>query len=288
MADSYTDNFSFTKPELDASDGTWDEKLNANFDSIDDEVGRASIWLHKDAAYTAQPRERILADTSGAAWTLTLPASPSTGDMVEVQDAAGTWADENLTVDGNGTDIEGAATFLGAASGDRCTLTFNGTQWVRRGSAVVRLPLEFVTKATIDTPVNAVDLELPDDSNHVLIQISGLAANTAVTENIFLRTSADGGITFASGATDYDDADSKISATNISDTDTCTYEIKIVDHNRADVRTSVHSTRFGEGYSLEHGWRSAEDVATHVRIYCGTSRLFTSGTFLMYKYVDLG
>lgn len=52
---------------------------------------------------------RVLADTSGAAFTLTLPASPAVGDWVEIWDVTGDFNTNNLTVGRNGENIEGAA-----------------------------------------------------------------------------------------------------------------------------------------------------------------------------------
>ena len=52
---------------------------------------------------------RCLGDTSGGAFTLTLPASPSVGDWVEVWDTTGDFSTNNLTIARNGENIEGAA-----------------------------------------------------------------------------------------------------------------------------------------------------------------------------------
>lgn len=49
------------------------------------------------------------ADTSAAAFTVTLPATPQAGDRVGLNDAAWTWAQKNLTVNTNGKKIEGQA-----------------------------------------------------------------------------------------------------------------------------------------------------------------------------------
>ena len=57
--------------------------------------------------YTAGKNEYIFADTSSSSWTLTLPASPSLGDIVSLNDLAGTWDINNLTVARNGHNING-------------------------------------------------------------------------------------------------------------------------------------------------------------------------------------
>lgn len=69
----------------------------------------ASFALTKTTTYTAVAGDRLLADTSGGAFTITLPASPSVGDApILLRDLAGTFATNNLTLDRNGNKIEGA------------------------------------------------------------------------------------------------------------------------------------------------------------------------------------
>ena len=48
-------------------------------------------------------------DTSGSAFNVTLPSSPSAGNVVAVADYANTWDTNNLTIARNGSNIEGAA-----------------------------------------------------------------------------------------------------------------------------------------------------------------------------------
>lgn len=62
-------------------------------------------WTIKTGAYAAISGDRLLADTSAAAFTLTLPASGT----VEVQDRAGTWPTKNLTINPGGGSIRGCA-----------------------------------------------------------------------------------------------------------------------------------------------------------------------------------
>lgn len=59
------------------------------------------------ATTTAVINQGYLCDTSGGAFTLTLPASPSAGDVVEWKDAAGTFHQYNLTLGRNGKKIMG-------------------------------------------------------------------------------------------------------------------------------------------------------------------------------------
>jgi len=63
----------------------------------------------KTATYTAAANEYVPCDTTSAAWTLTLPASPSAGDMVGVADYAGSFSTNNLTVSRNSLKINGAS-----------------------------------------------------------------------------------------------------------------------------------------------------------------------------------
>jgi len=63
----------------------------------------SSKVVRKTTTYTAVDGDRVLANTSGSAWTLTLPDS----GCVEVIDAAGTWETNNLTVDPGTNTIRG-------------------------------------------------------------------------------------------------------------------------------------------------------------------------------------
>jgi hypothetical protein len=63
---------------------------------------------------TADPNPAVtgvgyFADTTSAAFTITLPSSPSAGAVVGIADYANTFATNNLTVDRNGSNIGGAA-----------------------------------------------------------------------------------------------------------------------------------------------------------------------------------
>lgn len=65
--------------------------------------------VFKTAAYTASAGELVLCDTSGGAFTITLPASPSDADRVAIADVAGSAATNNITVGRNAETINGDA-----------------------------------------------------------------------------------------------------------------------------------------------------------------------------------
>ena len=65
-------------------------------------------WNIQTSAYLAVAGDRIMADTTSAAFTITLPASPSANDRVIISDAAGTFATHNLTVAYNGNKLMGS------------------------------------------------------------------------------------------------------------------------------------------------------------------------------------
>lgn len=62
--------------------------------------------------YTAVNGDRIFADSSAGAFTITLPPNPSMGDRIVFYDAENTWDTNNVTVGRNGKNIDGAAADL--------------------------------------------------------------------------------------------------------------------------------------------------------------------------------
>lgn len=66
---------------------------------------------------------------TGAATTVTLPASPSAGRVLVVKDGKGDAASNNITVSGNGKNIDGAASVTIGTNYDVRRLVYNGTQW---------------------------------------------------------------------------------------------------------------------------------------------------------------
>ena len=80
------------------------------------DAGGTSWQAVKTTTYTAVAGQGIFANTSGGAWTLTLPSSPSIGDEVAVVDYAGTFDTNNLTIDRNGKNIQGSAANLTVAT----------------------------------------------------------------------------------------------------------------------------------------------------------------------------
>lgn len=83
----------------------------------------------KAEAYTAQAGERVAADLSGGAWTLSLPEVPVGGDTVIVAIIGGDVTSNNLTISGNGTLINGEATISHDVPFATISLIFNGTEW---------------------------------------------------------------------------------------------------------------------------------------------------------------
>ena len=98
-----------------AADGTADQILTTDGSgnlSFVDNSGGTDWQAVKTTTYTAAAGEGVFADTSGGAWTLTLPASPTIGDEVSFVDYAGTFDTNALTIGRNSENIQGAAADL--------------------------------------------------------------------------------------------------------------------------------------------------------------------------------
>ena len=84
----------------------------------------------KTANYTAADKDGILADTSGGAFTVTLPATPSAGAQIIVADPGDDWGTNNLTIGRNGSTIEGVSEDLVCdIAGVSVQLIYDGTTW---------------------------------------------------------------------------------------------------------------------------------------------------------------
>lgn len=87
-------------------------------------------WITKSSAYTAVPGDQILADTSSAAFTITLPASPVSGWSVQFADGGSDWSSNNLTIGRNSETIMGLSEDMAAdITNASFTLVYNGSDW---------------------------------------------------------------------------------------------------------------------------------------------------------------
>jgi hypothetical protein len=155
--------------------GSANQVLRINSGGTEGEWGDASggvTYLSKTANYTASANEGILSDTSGGAFTVTLPVSPSEGDVVIINDAAGSWNTNNLTVERNGSTIDGDAENM-TLDVDNASVEFiyDGATWgVYAGAGLVTSSAtydktEFTATAgqtsfTVDYKVGFVDVYL--------------------------------------------------------------------------------------------------------------------------------
>jgi hypothetical protein len=90
--------------------------------SFVDNTGGTSWVAVKTSGFTAVAGEGYFCDTSSAAFTATLPATPTLGDEVTFVDYAGTFDTNNLTVGRNSENIQGSAADL-TVSVERAGLT---------------------------------------------------------------------------------------------------------------------------------------------------------------------
>ncbi len=86
-------------------------------------------YSRKTANYTAVNGDLLIADTTAGTFTITLPATPSTGNYIRVADG-NNWETTNLTIARNGSTIEGSATDLTLdVAGITVDIIYDGTTW---------------------------------------------------------------------------------------------------------------------------------------------------------------
>lgn len=95
-----------THTELNYVDGVT-SAIQTQLDSLATQVGDAFNWqTTKTGAYAANAWDAVPCDTTSAAFTVTLPASPTHGQTVLLT-PVGSWETNHLTLDRNGNSING-------------------------------------------------------------------------------------------------------------------------------------------------------------------------------------
>ena len=92
-----------------------------------EKISEQQVWRAVTSAETVQAGAAILANTNGGAFTLTLPASPATGDQVSVIDQGYDFDVNALTIGRNSSNIANAAADLTInTQGAGFTLVYSG------------------------------------------------------------------------------------------------------------------------------------------------------------------
>jgi hypothetical protein len=111
-ANATTTSYTLTLP---AATGTADQVIvtdgSGNLSFVDN-TGGTDWQAVKTTGFTAVAGEGYFINTTGGAFTMTLPASPSIGDEVSFIDYAGTFDTNNLTIGRNSENIQGSAADL--------------------------------------------------------------------------------------------------------------------------------------------------------------------------------
>jgi hypothetical protein len=157
----------------------------------------------KTTGFTATAGEGYFCDTTSAAFTVTLPASPSAGDLVGIKDYANTADTNNITIGRNGSNIEGVANdFVITVEGGSITLIYvDATKgWLSTAAAKASdiVGPEFVT-ATGGTITTCGDFKIHTFTGPGTFCVSN-AGNPIGSETVsYLVVGAGGGSGYSQG-----------------------------------------------------------------------------------------
>lgn len=148
-------------------------------------------YVVKTANYTVVDKQGVLADTSGGAFTVTLPVTPAAGAQVVVADAGSSWATNNLTIGRNGSTIGGLAQDLVCdITGASVQLVYDGSTWEvyaqiggNGGTAVTLNGVQTLTNKTINGASNTLSVRLANDVTGTLPVANGGTGATSLTAN---------------------------------------------------------------------------------------------------------
>jgi len=129
-------------------------------------AGGISFTAVKTANYTAANNDGVLTNTTGGAFTVTLPTSPSVGNQIVIVDAFSQWGTNNLTIDPTASiKIAGNTagdTLTADITGVALTLVYTGASFGwdvfaqvggNGGTAVTLNGVQTLTNKTLTAPV---------------------------------------------------------------------------------------------------------------------------------------
>lgn len=106
---------------------TFVSEMNSAISFINSSTFDATVEF-KNASFTAAKNFLYMIDTTGGAVTVTLPASPATGDQLLLMDQKRYFATNNLTIGRNGKNINGAASnVVSKSTGALIRCVYNST-----------------------------------------------------------------------------------------------------------------------------------------------------------------
>ena len=171
--------------------------------------GRTGTVDWNTTAITADPANAVsgtgyFANTTSAAFTITLPTSPSAGDIVAVRDYANTFATNNLTIGRNGQPIDGQTFDLVLdTNGQAITLVYvDGTQgWKSVNSNETINAARFVT-ATGGTVTCCGDYKIHTFTGPgtFTVTCAGNPAGSSTVDYLVVAGGGGGGTEFSSSA----------------------------------------------------------------------------------------
>ena len=138
-------------------------------------------YVTKTANYTTKNLEGVLANTTGGAFTVTLPASPSAGDQVIIADSGNVFGTNNCIAGRNGSTIEGNAADLNLdINGVSVQFVYSGSTWEvysqvggNGGNAVTLTGTQTLTNKTLTAPVLTAPV-LGTPASGTLTNVTGL------------------------------------------------------------------------------------------------------------------